>query len=169
VIGLNHAMQAITSIGNDLSLWAAILVAGVILRLITRSWQPLLIMIIALVGAVFLERALKNAVARPRPPLNLRLVPDNGWSFPSGHAIKSAAVYFSLAYLFVRNEFGPLVVAMSYVLGAALPMLIGISRVYLGVHWPSDVVAGWALGVIWAAAVLMTLARNSKAVAPREL
>jgi membrane-associated phospholipid phosphatase len=169
VIWLNHAMQAITRIGNDLSLWATILVAGAILRLITRSWQPLLILIIALVGATFLDRALKIAVARPRPPLNLSLVAENDWSFPSGHATKSAAVYFSLAYLFARNEFGPLVDTLSYALGAGLPILIGVSRVYLGVHWPSDVVAGWALGVIWAAAVLMTVARNTTAVAPRPL
>src|SRR5690606_17887560 len=78
------------------------------------------------------------------------LVEVQTWSFPSGHATSSAVVYLTLGALLTRVQ--PRRRIKAYVLGVALALtlLVGLSRVYLGVHWPSDVLAGWALGAGWA-------------------
>lgn len=106
----------------------------------------------------FLSIGLGSAVAhglklvydRPRPHLVEQLVNVHTPSFPSGHASMSAVVYLTLAIVIIRFVDG--LAVRAYVLSAALLLTVGIgvSRIYLGVHWPSDVAAGWAFGVSWA-------------------
>jgi undecaprenyl-diphosphatase len=151
-------MEVITALGSDQSLWVAVLLTGLVLRWITRSWWPLVILAIVLVGALSLDRVLKLAIARPRPPLYLRLVHENDWSFPSGHATKSVAVYLTVAYLLASVEASRIIKTIIYFSGIILPVLISVSRVYLGVHWPSDVLGGWTVGLIWATIVLAIVA-----------
>lgn len=95
---------------------------------------------------------LKSFFGRPRPQLVDHLVTVQSMSFPSGHATNSALVYLTIAAL--ASDVEPNFVGRIYVMAVAivLTVLIGISRLYLGVHWPSDVVAGWALGAGWALA-----------------
>jgi undecaprenyl-diphosphatase len=96
------------------------------------------------VGAAVLPELLKALVARPRPTLWPWLVPTSGHSFPSGHAAAGAALYPLLGWLALRpRDRGP----VGYVLGLAVGVFIGLGRLYAGVHWPSDVLAGWVLGV----------------------
>lgn len=93
---------------------------------------------------------LKHLFARPRPELVSHLVDVSSASFPSGHAMNSAVTYLTLGVLLARVE--PDRRKTAYLLGAAilLTLLVGVSRVYLGVHWPTDVLAGWAVGACWA-------------------
>lgn len=86
---------------------------------------------------------LKALVARPRPDLVPRLLATSGYSFPSGHAVAGMALYPLLGWLLLRRWRKPWA---GYAAGAVLGAFIGVGRLYVGVHWPSDVAAGWALG-----------------------
>lgn len=92
----------------------------------------------------------KDLVARARPDLAERLVPVTSASFPSGHAANSAVVYLSLAALAAQVTPDRAARRYLFTLAVVLTGAIGCSRVYLGVHWPSDVLAGWSFGTLWA-------------------
>ena len=145
---------AITAVGSDLALWIAVLIGGAILAWLTRSWRPLLVLALVMGGAVSLDHLIKYTVARMRPPILLWSIPAHDWSFPSGHATESAAVYLTLALMFANTQRRLGVKIATYTIAIAVAFLIGVSRVYLGVHWPTDVIVGWALGVAWSAIVL---------------
>ena len=104
----------------------------------------------SVIGGVLLSSILKLGIDRPRPDLVAHLVEVHTASFPSGHAMLSAVVYLTLGGLLSRVE-SPRRIKI-YVLSVAviLTVLIGVSRVYLGVHWPTDVLAGWCAGATWA-------------------
>ncbi len=103
-------------------------------------------------GAGLLNTALKNAFGRPRPAVVPQLAMVDSMSFPSGHAMMAAAVYLTLGALLARTT-TRWQLRLSY-LGVALAVtgLVALSRVYLGVHYPSDVLAGMAAGALWALA-----------------
>lgn len=106
---------------------------------------------VLLVGAVLLERAamnlLKSIVDRPRPAFNVYPVPTNGSAFPSGHSANSVTVYLLLALFLAPARYRRIAIWTAIV----LCLFIGATRPILGVHWPSDVLAGWSLAllVIW--------------------
>jgi len=100
VAGLTRVMKAMTTVGSDLYLWIAVLIGGAILVWLTRSWRPLLLLALVMLGAVSLNHLIKLAIARTRPPSLFWAVPAHDWSFPSGHATESAAVYPTLAHMF---------------------------------------------------------------------
>ena len=151
---LTSAMKAISTVGSDLYLWIAVLIGGVILARFTRSWRPLMLLALIMVGAVSLNRLIKLAVARTRPPSPFWAIPAHDWSFPSGHATESTAVYRTLARMFASTQTRSGFKIITYASGITVPFLVGVSRVYLGVHWPTDVISGWALGCMWSAIVL---------------
>ncbi|HEV2904186.1 MAG TPA: phosphatase PAP2 family protein [Pyrinomonadaceae bacterium] len=109
-----------------------------------------LLVLLSVGGGAALSNVLKFAIERPRPDLVVHLVEVNTTSFPSGHAMLSAVTYLTLGALLSRVEARRY--AKIYVLTVAvtLTFLIGISRIYLGVHWPTDVLAGWGVGSAWA-------------------
>ena len=109
------------------------------------------VVILAAIGSgAILSTALKAIVARPRPELISHLVDVQTLSFPSGHATSSAVTYLTLGTLLLREENSRSV--RIYVMAAAcvIILMIGASRIYLGVHWPTDVLAGWSIGAAWA-------------------
>jgi undecaprenyl-diphosphatase len=118
-----------------------------------------LLILLAVVGALLLSQGLKSAFDRPRP----ELVPHGSYvytkSFPSGHSMLSAAVYLTVASLVARTLRERW--ARIYIFAAAvlLTFLVGISRVYLGVHWPTDVLAGWCGGAAWALVCMLIAQR----------
>lgn len=118
--------------------------------LIARLYGPALFTVLSIVTGTAASHLLKLAYDRPRPDLVEQLVSVHTPSFPSGHAAMSAVVYLTLASLIVRLVDSTAVRVYVLAVAAALTLSIGISRVYLGVHWPSDVLAGWALAVAWA-------------------
>jgi undecaprenyl-diphosphatase len=101
-------------------------------------------------GAVALNSVLKALFARARPDLVEHLVVVVTPSFPSGHALLSAAIYPMLAAVTGRELERLALRRYLFALAAFLVLLIGITRIYLGVHWPSDVLAGWFIGSLWA-------------------
>jgi undecaprenyl-diphosphatase len=115
-----------------------------------RARFALMLLAVILVGRGITEVE-KLAVARPRPELEPHLAIVRTWSFPSGHATSSMIFYLTLALALGAGKPWQRIAAAAAVL---LSLLIGVSRVMLGVHWPSDVVGGWAFGLLW---VLLTL------------
>ena len=110
---------------------------------------------VSLIGSSVIDGLLKHWIARPRPELVPHLVQVTNASFPSGHAMISSAIYLTLALMLAegieadgwRGRAGRAAVVAFF---SAIAVLIGMSRVYLGVHWPSDVLAGWCFGTAWA-------------------
>ncbi|MEO8425254.1 MAG: phosphatase PAP2 family protein [Actinomycetota bacterium] len=115
----------------------------------------------ALVGANFLYRVVKSSVERPRPPVLLHLVGVSGFAFPSGHATAAVACWGVAAMLL---GFGRSIhVKISLWTGAGvISVLIGLSRLYLGVHWWTDVVAGFSLGGLWLCVLGLLFLRRSR-------
>jgi undecaprenyl-diphosphatase len=93
---------------------------------------------------------LKDLFVRPRPDLVPRAAYSSGASFPSGHSMMSAITYLVLGALLARSQERKRLKAYFFLLAALLTLMVGVSRVYLGVHWPTDVLAGWTAGAVWA-------------------
>jgi undecaprenyl-diphosphatase len=155
---LPEAMTSLTAFGSMTGLLLVCL-AVIFYLLLGRRLRTALFLFAATAGGVALGGLLKAIYARPRPALVPHLVDVTSSSFPSGHAADSAIVYLTLAALLARTV--PERALRIYIIGVAiiLTLLIGISRVYLGVHWPSDVAAGWTLGAAWALACSLAYAR----------
>lgn len=101
-----------------------------------------------------LNKLIKTAVQRPRPDDVVHLISEGGFSFPSGHSITSMFVFGLLIFL-VRSNVRNKTAANVLTAVLSIPMiLIGLSRIYLGVHYPTDVLAGWCLGIAVTAAVI---------------
>lgn len=111
--------------------------------------SAILIFVTSCVG-VCLVVLLKNTLGRPRPEVISHLVEVSSQSFPSGHTTMSAVVYLSLASMLAHIQERKRVKIYSIGIAILLTFAVGISRIYLGVHYPSDVLAGWALGLSWA-------------------
>ena len=150
--GLDLAAQAISLLGSEL------LDAFVVLLLISfiwrRQWGAAVGLVLVVGGAFLLDSALKAWFQRPRPSELPSFFPGQSNSFPSGHAMVSAAFYSYLAYLTWRTVRGGRRVLWVGLL-ATLVLLIGLSRLYLGVHYLTDVVAGYLAGLIWTDCVIL--------------
>ncbi len=146
---LPSAMRDLTALGSSTVLTLVVVATAAFLLLRGRIRTALLVTGATSLGAIMVT-LVKALIGRTRPDLVERLMVETSRSFPSGHAANSAIVYLTLATLLfpvVRERR-----LRTYLLGLALALtfLIGASRVYLGVHWPSDVAAGWAFGAGWA-------------------
>ncbi|WP_029618780.1 phosphatase PAP2 family protein [Pseudorhizobium marinum] len=146
---LSHAMNDITALGGTtvLSLMT-VLVTGYLV--LARRRKIAIFTFLSVVGGWALSASLKLGVARPRPDIVPHLVEVHDLSFPSGHAMLSAVTYLTLGALLSRAEPGR--ITRIYTIGVAvlLTFLIGVSRVFLGVHYPTDVLGGWCAGATWA-------------------
>ena len=107
-------------------------------------------LLLAVAGGVIASQALKLGVDRPRPDLVPFGTHAYTASFPSGHAMMAAVVYLTLATLVSRVEPSRRLRIYFFALAILITFLVGLSRVYLGVHWPTDVLAGWTAGTAWA-------------------
>ena len=143
---MTELMELITAMGSlTITVFITIIMGGYLLA--KRYYFDAGILIIALSGASILNWTLKLAFHRSRPLFSL--ITASGYSFPSGHAMVSLVFYGMLIYLlWIRYGRSRIACLISFFL-ALLILLIGISRIYLGVHYPSDVLAGFAAGGFW--------------------
>lgn len=145
---LTEVMVNASRFGSTPSLVVIALATAALLAWRGRRNDSLLV-IGATAGVLALGVGLKAIVERPRPALADHVVFVHSWSYPSGHSLNSMAVLGLLTVLAVRERPGALRRTALAALGAFLVVAVGFSRVYLGVHWPSDVLAGWLIGVLW--------------------
>lgn len=119
---------------------------------VRKNYGRAALLLAATIGGALLSEGLKLGIARPRPDLVAHIVDTSSMSFPSGHAMLSAVTYLTLGALLARTQ--ARADLRAYILGVAiaLTLLIGLSRIYLGVHWPTDVLGGWVIGAAWALA-----------------
>jgi undecaprenyl-diphosphatase len=147
---LDAAALEITALGGVVVVWTVIVISSVFLWQ-TRHHYSVFLLWIAVLGGNTINFTLKGLFARPRPELFEWRVPFAPHSsFPSGHSTTAVVLYVTLAYLLARLQPSRLMRRITLAVAALLVVLIGASRVYLGVHHPSDVLAGFTVGLAWA-------------------
>jgi undecaprenyl-diphosphatase len=146
-------MRAMTELGSPLVIAGLTLVGGLVLYRRGQRIAPIAV-VVSLLGSWLWDLMLKRQYGRPRPP-GPWLVHATGYSFPSGHAVVAVAFYGVLAYYLIRRPLHGDRGLAAVLFSVLVVMLIGISRIYLGVHYPSDVIAGWAIGGVWASLCIM--------------
>ena len=146
---LESSMIDITALGGTtvLTLVSMLAISFLLLR---GRWRQALLAAFATGAGAIMGKLLKSLFARPRPEVVPHLVEVTSLSFPSGHSLNSAIVYLTLAVLLARSFEERRLRAYTIVVAVLLVLTIGFSRVYLGVHFPSDVLAGWSIGAAWA-------------------
>jgi membrane-associated phospholipid phosphatase len=159
-----HAALAVTTLGDAVPVLTLLVLAGVVVPVRWGGgWRMLVLPWASAVIAFLAATAAKQLMGRARPPASHWSGTAQGFAFPSGHATTATAGYLVLAMLLagllpLARHRGLVIVA-----GSAVALLVGASRVVLGVHWPTDVIAGWALGTAVAMAVLVASRRSSPA------
>ncbi|UMY15534.1 phosphatase PAP2 family protein [Methylobacterium organophilum] len=165
---LEETMRDITGWGSVVTIVFLTLSVAAYLALAQKQRASVFVLA-AVVGGEAVSTLLKLFYHRPRPDLVPHGMETFTASFPSGHAMMSAIAYLTLATLLARIEPRRRVKVLALTLGVTMTVLVGISRLYLGVHWPSDVLAGWCVGAAWAALcwfVALQLQRRGEVEAP---
>jgi membrane-associated phospholipid phosphatase len=148
------------------SFFTALVLSAACLHGLWGERREALAWIVVGIATVTAIEVIKDLVARPRPELWPRLVTQGGSSFPSGHAVASAAFYPLLAWVLTRRRARLFPIALS--LAAVLVLLVGTGRLYLGLHWPTDVLGGWMIGATESALAIAWLRRGAPGDLPRE-
>jgi membrane-associated phospholipid phosphatase len=155
--GLTYFFHIVSILGS-LEVLALVGVLVALALLVQRSWLTLAVWLVAVLGGEALNLLLKDLFARPRPSFERPMVVETSYSFPSGQAMESLVVYGMLAYFTVLTLRSQRARAVSVGGAALIVVLIGLSRVYLGAHYVSDVVGGFAAGGAWLGAVVTVTA-----------
>lgn len=158
---LNQSMIDITALGS-FSVIVLFTFLIITLILVHRDWHGLLYLFIILLGSSVLPGFIKNYFMRERPDILGRLTDVSSSSFPSGHSFGATVSYFSLAFLLSREVKNIRLEILYYALAAIVVGMVGTSRMYLGVHYPTDVVGGICSGLIWFSIVSIPFVYFSK-------
>ena len=152
---LTDTATAVTHTGGGIGLPILGAIAGLAFWWFRRSWTPFLIIIATGTGSLVMTMVGKAVIVRARPPLAEAVPPyEHSPAFPSGHTLNSTALALVVGYLVLLGADRHRERVLTVVAAVAFPLVIGLTRVYLGHHWLTDVVAGWALGAAWAAIVI---------------
>lgn len=151
---LTSAMEVITNLGAPESLLLVAVGLGGAWWIRRGTARPLAMLLITWAGAEALFNVAKLLVGRARPPSALAVHYFGGLAFPSGHATQAAAMCCTLAALAVLSMNSRAANLGSCAVAAVAAIIVGVSRVYLGAHWTSDVLGGWLLGALWSLAVV---------------
>lgn len=156
---LQVAARDVTSLGSPAVLTLVTAVSLGVLAL-KRQWGAALFILASVCSGSALGFSLKALLQRTRPDLAAEaLAETQTYSFPSGHAFLSAVTYLTLGALLAKMEPQPAVKVYILAVAIAIALMVGVSRVYLGVHWPTDVLAGWCAGAAWAVLCLLIAER----------
>ncbi|MCO6392816.1 phosphatase PAP2 family protein [Aliihoeflea aestuarii] len=155
---LEQAVVQFTALGGYTVMGVVVIVATGAL-ILSQHRRLAAILPTAFLSAIALENLLKSIFARPRPDIVGHLVETHSMSFPSGHAMVGAVMWLTLGAIVAHLAHRSALRRYALVVALAMAFLLGLSRLYLGVHWPSDILAGWALGVAWAALILLAMPR----------
>jgi membrane-associated phospholipid phosphatase len=157
-------LTVVSTAGSSLLLAPLAVALAIVLGLRGQRTDALLVSVTTL-GALVLGPLLKSVIERPRPGRD-HLVEVNSWAYPSGHSLASMAVLGVLVVLAVRHVPSRGWRVAAVVAGTLLIVTIGVSRVYLGVHWPTDVLAGWLIGSMWLGLCLILFGGRHAAHSP---
>ena len=155
---LKKVMVDLTSLGGGPFLTLLTLAtAGFLVA--ARKWGMAVFVVAAIAGGGLAANLLKWAFVRARPDLVPHLVTVDSASFPSAHAMNSAVTFLTLGVLLSRTQQDRRLKVYLLATAVFLTLIVGFSRIYLGVHWPTDVLAGWAVGAAWAILCSLVAAR----------
>lgn len=157
------AARVITDLGSPLGATVTALIVGVALAWMRRSWLPLLVLVLAAGGIGMINTTVKQLVSRSRPPATAAVLGEHGFSFPSGHTVGTTVVWLLSAWLISRGVKSDRVISRRAVriavwtVALLFVVAVGTTRVFLGVHFPSDVLAAWALGAAWTVTIALVV------------
>lgn len=144
----NSMMLDVTALGG-LALTVVLGLLAVTVFLLARDPAAAIHLVMTSAGGFYISIATKNIIARPRPSIIPQLIHVSGFSYPSGHSITSSAIYLTMAILACRH-FKPIKTRIALIaLAGIMITLISFSRIYLGVHYPSDTMSGALIGIAW--------------------
>ncbi len=153
--GANAFITGFTDLAGTIGMPAVALTALLVLSMRRRSWTPLVLIVAAGGGSLLMTVAGKILIGRDRPPITDAVPPyEVSASFPSGHTLNAVAVLGVIAYLLVLRRQSNAARAAIIAVAVIATVFVAGSRVYLGHHWVTDVIAGWALGAAWLALVI---------------
>ena len=151
---LTTVMRAVTWLGS-MAVIAPLTIVVIMVLLAARRRMLALYVFVCVFGGVLIANVLKPIVGRARPPFALRLEHAGGASFPSGHAAQATVAYLALAVLVTVLVASRRIRVAAWTTASVVILLVGASRVYLGVHWTTDVLAGGLLGALWVGLVTL--------------
>jgi len=153
--GLDHAITLYTDVGGPIGMPVLATLATILMVWRWRSRTPLVLMLIAAAGSLAMTVTGKELIGRARPPRSLAVPPfESSPSFPSGHTLNATVLTGIAVYLVLRRLDRKRARTATILAGVAFVVSMGLSRVFLGHHWLTDVVAGWLLGLAWVAVVV---------------
>ncbi|WP_235589082.1 phosphatase PAP2 family protein [Tepidibacillus decaturensis] len=145
---LTEVMKFFTWIGSTKIVIAIIIITSIILYVLLKHRIELVFFVIVMIGSTALNNLLKVIFHRERPTIH-RIIEETGYSFPSGHSMAAFTLYAMISFLLwkhLRSRFGR---GLMILFATVMILLIGISRIYLGVHFPSDVLGGYLASGVW--------------------
>ena len=152
----SDAMRFVTWFGSSWVVIPLAVLVVVALLIGHRRWLALLVSL-AVGGASLLSVMAKHVIGRDRPAVGIQLQHAHGSAFPSGHSTQAAATYFAFAIVVTVLSDSRALRALSWTAATFIVFFVGVSRVYLGMHWVTDVLGGWLLGSLWVTGLTLAL------------
>jgi membrane-associated phospholipid phosphatase len=147
---MDEAITWFTDLGGPMWMTVLTTVAVLAVTAVWRSWSPVVLVLIAAGGSLSMTVVGKDATGRTRPPAHLAVPPlESSASLPSGHTLNAVAICGMLAYLLLRRQRSASGRVVTVCIAVSFAVAMGLSRVYLGHHWLTDVVIAWTIGLAW--------------------